>query len=70
MGDTTLRALVNELEGFGKEPKWQILFYSTNPDGTISLTVKDNREAYEKAHDESMKELAAQSQEAANDNNE
>lgn len=70
MGDTTLRALVNDLEGFGIEPRWQILFYSTNPDGTISLTVKDNREAYEKARDESMKELAAQSQEAANDNNE
>lgn len=57
--------LAIELLAYKDEPKWKILFYSENPDGTISLTLKDNREAFE-AH---MKGLADESQEAANDNN-
>lgn len=65
MGNTKLRELINDLEGFGSEPKWEVLFYSVNADGTVSLTVKDNREAC----DEAKRKLAAQSQEAANDNN-
>ena len=69
MGNTKIRDLITDLEGYGSTPKWEVLFYSVNADGTVSLTIKDNREAYDKAYDKSIETLAEQSQEAANDNN-
>ncbi|MCQ2560225.1 MAG: hypothetical protein MJ157_05910 [Clostridia bacterium] len=66
---TKLKELIYDLEGYESVPKWEVLFYSANPDGTISLTIKDNREKLEEIRQTELKELAEQSQEAANDNN-